>query len=160
MDFYDSIDPSAIPRGSNVAGYYDGEFAWTTTEVGNFPGHILLSTLSNQAQHAEHARALDVERFDATILDVVPFLLARIRFGRSDGTIYCNRESQPSVRRVIALDSRLILGHNCRLWVATLDGTLGLPDMTGVWAIQYKGGVTSRYDTSRLIGKDDFTRAN
>jgi hypothetical protein len=164
---YDSTNPLVLPRDADVAGYYNGEFAWGQAEFDLFARYIKISVMAGMPGAAQFARVLDVETFDATPDDVVPFLNRRIMAGYSNGTIYCNRSTLPAVLERIHAAKGLRLGWkthrsdkgNCRLWVADWTGEPHeLPDMTGVWAVQYANDVAADRDDSEVFGPADFSR--
>lgn len=152
---FDSVNPMVIPANHWVAGYLNGRYAWPDSSWDRFPGHVKISVLGGQPRVARFARVLDVESGDATDSDVVPFVRERLATRRTDATIYCNRDTLPAVRAALA-DAGLEAGKDCRLWVATLDGTKTIQDMSGVWAIQDQGGVLAPYDISTGYGPADF----
>jgi hypothetical protein len=164
---FDSTDPATLPEDANVAGYVNGEFVWSQREFAEFPRHVKISVMSDMPGAAQYARVLDVETFDATLDDVVPFLTRRIFFGFSNGTIYCNRDTLPGVLERIHAAKGLHLGWkvtrsgrgNCRLWVADWTGEPHeLDDMTGVWAVQYKNDTERNRDESEIFGPADLSR--
>lgn len=157
--FFDSVTPQNISNTAIVAAYFNGKFAWPVDEVNLHPSHILISVLPNAPEIAQFTRALDVERFDATPADVVPFIEYRHHSHPAhghDATIYVNAANRAEVEER-AHAAGLLAGKDYRLWVAhwTNDPFAREADMTGVWAIQYRN--TPGYDVSVLTGADDFT---
>jgi hypothetical protein len=157
VEMYDSTEPGNITPDKIVAAYYNGRFAWSRAEINRHPGHILIAVKSGLPQQAIGARALDIEGFDATPDDAAPFVHMRLAHGHTNATLYCNRSNLEEIRRKLSA-AGLIPGRHYRLWVATLDGTKTLPDMTGVWAIQHTGGPHAPFDISDVHLPHDFTK--
>jgi hypothetical protein len=170
VQFADSVSPQLIPASefTHVAAYADGHYTWLAAELRRFPAHIQIAVEPGQPWQASEARVLDVERFDATPADVLPFINRRHQLGHNDATIYCSLSVVPSV---IAAIGRSTLPW--RLWAAwwwrkdvppSRDQVLlELFRLTGValapsrlWACQWRNGAD--WDTSVLYGADDFTR--
>jgi hypothetical protein len=92
------------------------------------------------------ADVLDVEKGDATPVDAAVWVAARLALKPSyPPVVYCNRMSLTPLFNALNAAGLQIVTH-FRLWVATLDGTKALPDMTGVTAVQYEG--MGSYDES------------
>jgi hypothetical protein len=132
-----------------VAGYANGRYAWSDADWQRFPGigHVYIDV---NGSDAHGAGVLDVEPFDATTTQAVAWVKARLALKPSyPPVIYCNRATlTPLFNAMNAAGLRVV--HDFRLWVATLDGTKSLPDMTGVTAVQWAGeGLTGgHYDES------------
>lgn len=135
----DSTTATDIPReGLNlVAGYSNGRFAWTPDDWARFPKipHVHIDV---NGSHPSDSGVLDVETGDATPAGAVPWVAARHAVGDPRPVIYCNRSVRPEV--VSAMNRHgFTLARHYVLWIATLDGTRTLPDMTGVIAVQFAG---------------------
>lgn len=118
-----------------VAGYANGTYAWSSADWQRFPhqAHVTIDVRGTDPS----ADVLDVENGDATPADAVTWIKnKKLLKPAYPGVLYCNRSN------ITALFNALnAAGYNVvrdfRLWVATLDGTKSIPDMTGVTAIQY-----------------------
>jgi hypothetical protein len=136
----DSTTPTDIPtHGTDlVAGYVNGKFRWGPEGFARFPGipHVRIDVF---ATDPEDAGVLDVEPNCATVEQAViwakkrkaahPHFYAPI--------IYCDRSHlTPLFNAMNAAGLNVV--KDFRLWIATLDGTKRVADMTGVTAVQYK----------------------
>ena len=141
---------SAIPRTAQmVAGYVDGDFAWSAADWARFPhsAHVGI-TVAGSAPHPLLASVVDVETGAFTALQSRGFVIARNDF-RPGGlaTVYCNLSTLPAVRRSCR---GLIYG----LWIAHYTSEPPpAPDPQwgpGVVAVQWKDGDTTGtlYDSS------------
>lgn len=149
--FYDSASKQA-PAGKLIAAYVNGFFAYNADDLARYRARFMISVIRDSAA-AQSARCLDIERFDATPADAPAFVQNRIAFGHHDALLYVNRSNRDEV--VSLCDQQnLVLGRDYMLWVATLDGTINLPDMTGVSAIQFLN--TPDYDESVVIRSISF----
>lgn len=148
LHFYDSAEPRNVPSGVHAAVYVNGRFAWPESEVRRMAKVIRVTVLPG-AFWAHLARCIDIENGDATPQSAMPFLIERDKH-YGDATAYCDRSTRPEVESLCRHAG--ILEH-VRFWVATLDGTQGVP---GAWAVQYQGGLRSAFDLSVLHGVDDF----
>ena len=164
----DSTRPELIPdkfalRPNGVLVYVDGAYRWPETQVRRFPRHWRITTTGNPLM-AEHARVIDVERFDATPADVEPYQNARDRIG--DRTVvYCDRSTIPAVVQANNEWPHL-------LWmIATLDGRNWNPqslaadislneriylDARLIHAIQNIPG--ENFDTSLMFGDSEWAK--
>lgn len=116
--FADSTNPSAINESqfSHVAAYGNGLYTWPDSQVKRFPKHFLISTESGNPGAAKHMRCLDTERYDASALDVPPFVDTRMAFGHDDSLIYTS-----------------ILGNGPNEGIAPIVRVMA--DQPGVWAL-------------------------
>jgi len=136
----DSTTAADIPHHGTdlVAGYANGRYVWADAEWKRFPGigHVYID-VNGTDPHG--AGVLDVETGDATPAAAVTWVKARLALKPAyPPVIYCNRSTlTPLFSAMNAAGLRIV--HDFRLWVATLDGTKTLPDMTGVTAIQWAG---------------------
>jgi hypothetical protein len=81
---------------------------------------------------------LDIETGDATPGTAPGWVRAHNAQTGSLAVLYCNRSTQAAVRSACAA-AGLAPGRDFLWWIATLDGTASLPDMTGVAAVQAWG---------------------
>jgi hypothetical protein len=143
----DSTTPADIPTSGlqMVAGYADGRYDWTAAGWARFPGipHVTIDVSGADLD----ADVLDVETGDATPAGAYTWLKGKIARGDPMPVVYCNRSTQPAVEQATR---ELIHGRDYWFWIATLDGTASLPDMTGVVAVQDKGAnlTGGHYDES------------
>lgn len=137
----DSTTPTDIPvHGTDlVAGYSNGSFAWGAAGFGRFPG-IPHAHIDVNGSDPEGSGILDVENGDCTVEMAVIWAKARkaARPGHYPPIIYCNRSTLTPLFNAMNA-AGLHIGADFRLWIATLDGTKTVPDMTGVTAVQYAG---------------------
>lgn len=164
----DTIKPTTLPAeypGAALA-YRDGPFAWPEDQIHRFAKLIGITVTGNPAL-ARHAREVDLEKLDATVEDVPPFLDARAALGRRDGTVYCSRATLPALFGQLGQ-------RRPRLHIATLDNRRWTPaelaadikagwnldiDPAWIWAIQcYKADPAAGifWDTSLVYGEPDF----
>jgi len=144
MDFYDSVNPGAIPEGSYACLYYDGDYAANPQDAKRFAA-VRWITIYGDYQNAGIA---DFEQGNPVFSQ--PGALRSFVEGRhSQGhraRVYCDRSNLPTVRSELE-------GLDYLVWLATLDGNKLSPDYTpGLWGVQYAGGVDAAYDTSILYG--------
>jgi hypothetical protein len=148
----DSTVPNDIPvTGTQLAaGYINGIYAWPVAGWARFPGvpHVTIDV----SGAADHADVLDVETGDATPADSYGWLKAKIARGEHMPVVYCNRSTQPAVEQAT---KELIHGRDYWFWIATLDGTAVLPDMTGVVAVQDKGAALTGGHFDESVVYDD-----
>jgi hypothetical protein len=147
----DSINPLDIPvDGTDYAmGYINGSIsAWPAGGWNRFPAarHVAIDVLGDRPD----ADALDVEHGDVEpgSATMVNWVLNKLKRGERP-VLYMNRSAlTPSFN---ALNGHgLWVAHQFWLWIATLDGTQRVGDMTGVVAVQDKGTVQTggHYDES------------
>ena len=145
----DSTTATDIPvRGTDlVAGYINGTFEWTQADYGRFPGipHVFIDVSGSHPK----AGVLDVEPGCAPVGDVPAWVKARKAAlpHAYVPIIYCNRSFLTPIFNVLEAEDLHVVS-DFRLWIATLDGTRQVPDMTGVTAVQYKRGRAQRPDGS------------
>jgi hypothetical protein len=147
----DSTTAADIPaKGLDlVAGYRNGSFTWSDADWQRFPG-IGHAYIDVNGTHAADAGVLDVETGDATVTVAVAWVKARLALKPSyPPVIYCNRSTLTPLFNAMNAAGLEVVKH-FRLWVATLDGTKAIPDMTGVTAVQYAGQAQTggHYDES------------
>jgi hypothetical protein len=137
----DSTTAGDIPvHGTDlVAGYVNGKFKWSADGFARFNG-IPQIRIDASGTHPEDADVLDVERHDATVETAVIWAKARKAAfpGGYPPIIYCNRSTlTPLFNAMNAAGLQIV--RDFRTWIATLDGTKAVHDMTGVTAVQYAG---------------------
>lgn len=112
------------------AGYVNGLYAASSHDTGRVNVEIDVD-----ATHAS-ADILDIEKGDATP-DAAPGWVIAHNRTRTDypAILYCNRSTITAVAN--ALDAAgLVVVRDYRWFIATLDGTRSVADMTGVTAVQ------------------------
>jgi hypothetical protein len=151
----DSTTAADIPLGGLqvVMGYGNGRYAWTGRDWARFPATVARVRIDVNGSDPHDCGVLDVEMGDATPAEAVPWVQARKAAGAGahGATIYCNRATRPAV--IAAMDSYgFSIARDYTLWIATLDGTRTLPDMTGVVAVQHSGEALTHghYDQSAV----------
>ena len=125
--------------GTNiVAAYLNGLYATTVNQVAaRFPGVPVAWIDVNGALPG--ADVLDVETGDATVAEAVAWAKARLALKPAyPPIIYCNRATLTPLFNAMDAGGLKVVTH-FRLWIATLDGTKTVADMTGVTAVQYAG---------------------
>jgi hypothetical protein len=160
--FYDSARWGLIPSGSDALLYWDGRYAPPASEIKRF-GRTRRITVLGGAFAAAHAGAIDFEAGNAAYE-----IKGRLReWAEARKTmdcrarVYCNRSDLPKAHSLVG-----DLPNVC-WWVATLDNkrwTLAeiaaniltearlRIDPERIWAVQYAGGMTAKYDVSLLMG--------
>jgi hypothetical protein len=146
----DSVTPNAIPvQGTQiVAVYRNGKFAANDAAVAaRFPG-VPVAWIDVIGNDPAGAGVLDVENGDATPATAVHWVAARHTV-EAKPVLYVNRSNVTAVFNAMAANGFKI-GVHFRIWLATLDGTTTVPDMTGVVAVQAKGSdrTGANYDES------------
>lgn len=120
-----------------VAGYGNGRYKWADADWQRFPGigHVYIDVDGSRPD----CGVLDVEQGDAPPSQAPVWVKARLALPHAyPPVLYCNRSMlTPLFNAMNAAGLHVV--RDFRLWVATLDGTKTLPDMTGVAAVQYAG---------------------
>jgi hypothetical protein len=137
----DSTTHTDIPvHGTDlVAGYVNGKFKWSAAGYARFPGipHIRIDVFGTDPEDAE---VLDVEPGCSDVPTAVIWAKKR-KAAFPNGyppIIYCNRTTlTPLFNAMNAAGLHIV--RDFRTWIATLDGTKTVHDMTGVTAVQYAG---------------------
>lgn len=156
----DSTKAADIPHVGTqlVAGYANGAFAWTQADYDRFPGipHVYIDVLGTDPRGAG---VVDVEPLDVGISGAVRWVKARLAIKPDyPPIVYCNRSTlTPLFNATDAAGLRVV--RDFRLWIATLDGTKTVPDMTGVTAVQYAGTVQTGGHYDESIVYDDSWHA-
>jgi hypothetical protein len=154
----DSTTPGDIPtHGLDiVAGYVNGSFAWKPADFDRFR-HAAHARIDVNGTAAAGAGILDVETGDATPATAVTWVKARHKaLPGAYAVIYCNRATlTPLFNAMNAAGLHVVTDFH--LWIATLDGTKTVHDMTGVVAVQYAGEAQTggHYDES-LVFDDEW----
>jgi hypothetical protein len=137
----DSTTPTDIPiDGTDLAaGYINGQFKWSPEGFARFSEakHVHIDV---DGTNPEGAGVVDCETGDVTVSGAVEWAKARkaAHPGEYPPIIYCNRSTlTPLFNAMNAAGLHIV--KDFRLWIATLDGTKTVPDMTGVTAVQYAG---------------------
>jgi hypothetical protein len=144
MDFYDSTQPALMPAGSHACLYYDGNYAATPAQAKRFAAVRWITVLGDY-------RNCGIADFEAgNEVFSKPGALRNFVQGRKNmGTrarVYTDLSNLPKVRSELE-------GLNYLVWLATLDGRkLSAHYTSGLWGVQYAGGVDANYDTSVLYG--------
>ena len=139
---YDGIDSDAavIPTGAAlVAGYVDGDYAWTAADWARFPASVHVKIAVKSTTNA--GSVLDVETGDATPAESVNWALTR-RGSGADPTVYCNTTTWPAVRS--AFQARRV--PEPHYWVASYNSDPAIP--AGAIAHQYAS--FTRWDLSSV----------
>ncbi|MGH3165995.1 MAG: fibronectin type III domain-containing protein [Trebonia sp.] len=154
LTMYDGINSLAagiakrFPDAAMVAGYINGNYAWTQAEWDLFP-HAVKVRISVTAS-ADAGDVLDVEAGNATPDQTAGWIQRRKASGYYRPTIYCNRATVPAVRQGTGA---YILGRDYDIWVADWTGSPhevtapGTPSAT-CSATQYEN--TQDYDISAV----------
>lgn len=151
---YDGINSLAegiaksFPDAAMVAGYVNGDYAWTQAEWDLFP-HAVKVQISVTAS-ANAGDVLDVESGNATPAQTAGWIKTRKAAGYYRPTIYCSLATVPAVRQGTGA---YILGEDYDIWVADWTGSPhevtapGTPTAT-CSATQYEN--TADYDASAV----------
>lgn len=115
---YDSVTPTAIPAGRNVAAYSDGPYAASSSEVAG-RRHVLWIDVYDSNPNAG---ALDVEPGDATPAGAAAWVAARLtKDPHSDAIVYTMQSWWPAViARIGTLPTTM--RRRVRYWIADPTG--------------------------------------
>lgn len=145
----DSITATDIPTDGTelVAGYGNGLYTWSPEDWTRFAG-VPHATIDVDGSRPE-SDVLDVERGDASVQTAAAWVAKKwtgpIIY---PPVIYASRDSLTPLFDALNA-AGFEVGKHFRLWIATLDGTESVPDMTGVTAVQYQGaGPAGHFDQS------------
>jgi hypothetical protein len=146
----DSTSPADIPADGTqlVAGYGNGQYAWDAAGWDRWQ-HIPRASIDVTGDQWWRD-VLDIEPGDAGIATAVRWVATkwqhRIIY---PPVLYVNRSELTPLFNALAAANFRVADH-FRLWVATLDGTDRLDDMTGVTAVQHKSAALTggHYDES------------
>jgi hypothetical protein len=148
----DSTDLKDIPvHGTDlVAGYINGAWVASEKDFARFPGipHVHIDVFGDGA---DEAGVLDYEALNPrTAEGCTEWAKRRNKLHPGyPAVIYCDRSHlTPLFNAMNAAGLRIV--KDFRLWIATLDGTKKVPDMTGVTAVQFAGAKMTggHYDES------------
>jgi hypothetical protein len=160
--FYDSARWGLIPSGADALLYIDGRYAPPASELKRF-GRTRRITVLGGTNAAAHAGAIDFEEGNAAYEvhgRLRDWALARQAMN-CRARVYSNRSDLPKAHALVG-DLK-----NVVYWVATLDNKRWTAaeiladillaerlrlDPAKIWAVQYAGGMTAKYDTSILLG--------
>jgi hypothetical protein len=139
-----------------VAAYSNGLYRTTVAAVlARFGAKIPVAWIDVNGTNPTGAGILDVEAGDATVAEAVVWVKARLALHPDYvPIIYCNRSTLTPLFNAMNAAGLKVVTH-FRLWVATLDGTKTLKDMTGVTAIQYAGQPLTGHHYDESIVYDD-----
>jgi hypothetical protein len=121
---YDGINSLAagihnrFPGTEMVAGYIDGNYAWTQAEWNLFPHAVKVQVTVSSSVNA--GDVIDCETGDATPAEAAAWVRKRRAVGYYRPTIYCSRSVIPAVRQATG---NLVLGRDYDIWVADYTGT-------------------------------------
>jgi hypothetical protein len=155
----DSTDINDIPiHGTElVAGYVNGNFVASEHDFARFRGipHVHIDVLGTDP---DKAGVLDFEQGNPRTPDsCVKWAKRRKELHPGyPAVIYCDRSHlTPLFNAMNAAGMQIV--RDFRLWVATLDGTKRLPDMTGVTAVQFAGeSMTGGHYDESIVYDDDW----
>ena len=156
----DSTSLADIPkRGLDiVAPYINGAFSSTPAQVKARFGSRPVAWIDVNGS-APQADCLDVETGDATPMGAVLWAKAKLKMHPPyPPIIYCNRATLTPLFNAMNA-AGLHIGTGFRLWIATLDGTTRVADMTGVWAVQARGEAQTGGHYDESIVYDDTWKA-
>lgn len=144
-EFYDSTQPAKIPTGALACLYADGDFASGLVNLGRFAGVKWITVLGSQfAQIADFERGNGV--FGNT--GALRAWAGGVAHQGLEPIVYCDLANLATVRARLAG-----LGRPYLVWLATLDGNqLNARYTTGLFGVQFQGGLTADYDLSVLYG--------
>lgn len=153
----DSTKAEDIPiKGTDlVAGYDNGIYAWHTVNWNRFTAHHVHIDVNGSHTSAD---VLDVERGDATISQAVQWVAHKSLHTPSrplyPPIIYIARSSLTGLFNAMNHAGFNIV-KDYRLWIATLDGTKKVDDMTGVTAVQWASAKITGHHYDESIVYDD-----
>ncbi len=158
----DSTTAADIPTAGIqlVAGYLNGKISqWSNDDWNRFAGtSVGLVTIDVDGSRPD-ADVLDVETGDASVTTAVTWVKNKLGRGPSFLPIlYCNRSTLTPLFNAL-LAAGFHVNTHFKIWIGTLDGTMSVPDMTGVVAVQYAGEAQTggHYDQSAVY--DDTWKA-
>jgi hypothetical protein len=158
----DSTNLRDIPiHGTDlVAGYVNGNFVASKEDFARFGGipHVHIDV---DGSAPAEAGVLDFEPGDRQDPAMAAIWAKRRRAalpGHYAPIIYCNRSSLTLLFNGMN-DAGLEIVKDFRLWIATLDGTKTVDDMTGVTAVQFAGeSMTGGHYDESIVYDDDWHR--
>lgn len=154
----DSVTAADIPTSGVqiVAGYINGKVSqWSNDDWNRFGNTgVSLATIDVDGSRPD-ADILDVETGDATVDTAVTWVRAKL--GRGSAflpVLYCNRATLTPLFNALQGAGYHVNTH-FKTWIGTLDGTMSVPDMTGVVAVQYAGEAQTGGHYDQSIVYDD-----
>lgn len=156
----DSTNVKDIPiQGTElVAGYINGNFVATEDDFDRFPGipHVHIDVLGTAP---EAAGVLDFEDGNPSTAEDCAIWAKRRRAALPDhypAVIYCDRAHLTPLFNAMNA-AGLQIARDFRLWIATLDGTKRVADMTGVTAVQFAGAnMTGGHFDESIVYDDNW----
>jgi hypothetical protein len=137
---YDSVAPTAIPAGQQVATYADGPYQASSAAVAGRGNVLWIDTTGANTQ----ANALDVEPGDATPAEAASWVSAKLSASpRTDAIVYTFEAEWDSVQSNIDALPSWMQSH-VKYWIADPTGTPHI--VPGAAATQWYWG--SSYDIS------------
>lgn len=150
-------DPVA---GTGIVGAYaNGSYATTAAAItARFGPTVPVAWIDVNGSDI-YADVLDVETGDATPAGAVVWVKAKLATKPAyPPVVYCNRATLTPLFNELGA-AGLKVGTHFRLWIATLDGTRTVPDMTGVTAVQYAGQPQTGHHYDESIVYDNAWKA-
>jgi hypothetical protein len=151
VTMYDAVTPGNIPTSAEVvAGYLDGDFAWSKDDWNRFPdAQRVIITVDGSLT----GNVADVENGNMTPEQAKGWIETKQREGKCGCTIYCSLATLESVWAACR-------GHCYYIWVA--DWTGSPHEVNATIATQYSN-VDNAYDLTRVYSQewlDAIHRAN
>ena len=156
----DSTTLADIPAAGTqlVMAYTNGLYKVTPADVATRFGTTPVAWIDVNGSD-EFADVLDVETGDATVAGAVAWVKAKLLTKPVyPPIVYCNRATLTPLFDAMGAAGLHVVTH-FRLWIATLDGTKTVPDMTGVTAVQYAGEPQTGHHYDESIVYDDAWKA-
>jgi hypothetical protein len=142
VTMYDAVTAGNIPTSAEVvAGYMDGEFAWSSDDWNRFPNaeKVIITVTGSLI-----GNVADVENGDMTPEQAVKWIEDKQREGKRGCTIYCSSSSLDAVWSACR--------HHCYyIWVA--DWTGSPHPVNATIATQYSN-VDNAYDLSMVYSQE------
>jgi hypothetical protein len=146
INFYDSVNPAAIPAGRvNACLYYDGDYAATPADAGRFAA---VRWITVEADFV-HCGIIDYEPGNPAyeIDGILRYYVEQRTKAGHRARVYADMDNY--ARAAVLLE-----GLEFEWWLATLNGNqLDQHYVPRLWAVQYQGGPKATYDTSVLYGE-------
>lgn len=157
----DSVNPNAIPvAGAQLfAGYVNGSVSeWPASGWSKFPAdaRVQIDVLGTVFT----ADVLDVEKGNPTDSPGFPRTIAWVKGHKGSflPVLYANRSTLTPMFNALNAAGLFVEKH-FKIWIATLDGTKTVSDMTGVVAVQYAGSKQTGGDWDESIVYDETWKA-
>jgi hypothetical protein len=153
----DAVNPNNIPlAGAQLfAGYDNGRISqWPADAWKKFPSG---STVHIDVDGTNYTSdVIDVEQGNSTVSNGFALTVGWVKAKQGHAFLpicYANRSTLTPMFNALNA-AGLVVGKHFLLWIATLDGTKTVPDMTGVVAVQYTDHA-NLYDES-IVYRDDW----